>query len=121
MLVNPDASDHYYEAPVSLPNGATITKFVVWYYDNNATLDMSADLALVSVDATHGTSMANVTSSGASTGNRYGQITTISNATIDLQSYSYFVQVYLPPSANLGVLAFRIDYQYASYLSLITK
>lgn len=120
-LINPDSSSNYYEAPVSLPQGATVTKFVVWYYDNDASQNMWAALALGSLGTNYGSVMAEVDSSGASTDNRYGEDTTITNATIDLQSNSYWVEGRLPPSTSVGIVAFRIDYQYASSLPLIMK
>ena len=120
-LVNPDTIGHYYLAVVALPQGATITKFVVWYVDNSAGLDMWVVLAVVPLEATSGPAMANVNSSGASTATRYGEDTTITNPTIDNQSNSYFVQLYLPPDVNLGMISFRIDYAYPSYLPLVTK
>jgi hypothetical protein len=120
-LSNPDTVGHNYEAVVSLPQGVSVTKFVVWYLDLSASLDMSAALVRAPLDATLGSAMASVQSFGDSTANRYEEDTTITNPTVDMQSYTYWVETYLPPGSAAGILSFRIDYAYPSYLPLATK
>lgn len=120
-LLNPDSSSHAYEAAVSLPQGATITKFVVWYSDNNASADMWAVIARMALDDSSVAQIARIDSSGAVPSVRYLEDTTIETPTIDMQSYTYWVEAYLPPNSAAGVVSFRIDYRYASSLPLIMK
>jgi hypothetical protein len=120
-LVNPDTVSHYYMAPVALPHGALITKFVVWYYDNDTGKELSVDLYRLPLESEYGTSIASVSSAGASASNRYAQDTSISTPVVDLQSYSYAIQASLPASPSVGLVAFRIDYQYTNSLPLIMK
>ena len=120
-LTNPGSVTHYYAAPVALPNGATITRLVVWYQDNHASYEVEASLARCALDQVSGISIATVKSSGASTSVRFGEDTTITYPKVDLQSYSYWVSVYLPPTTDVGILSFRIDYAYATALPLVTR
>lgn len=120
-LYNPDTAYHAYEAMVSLPNGATITKFVVWYYDNSASYDMWAAIGRAPMDYSSVEQIAHVDSAGAATSVRYGVDSTIIDATVDMQSYTYWVEAFLPPSSNAGIVSFRIDFGYPAYLPLVTK
>ena len=119
-LVNPDTITHYYEAPVNLPHGATITRFVVWYMDNN-TSNLWAALARASLDEATLNQIGYVASSGADAYVRYSQDLTITDPVVDNENYFYWVEVGLPPNATVGILSFRIDYQYSNYVPLTTK
>jgi hypothetical protein len=119
-LHNPDAISHTYVAPVALPNGATVTRFVVWFVDKDShTLD--AYLSRYALDISMIGTMASVVSAGAADSVRYAQDTTIADATVDLESNAYFIQVGLPPTSNVSVVSFRIDYEYAAHLPAVLK
>jgi hypothetical protein len=120
-LFNTDTASHSYEAMVSLPQGATITKFVVWYRDNNPSADIWAAISRAAIDDSSVGQIARVDSSGAVAGVGYGEDTTITDPTVDMQSYTYWVETYLPPSSGAGIVSFRIDYSYSGYLPLVTK
>lgn len=119
-LYNTDTATHYYQAAVQLPHGATITKFVVWYTDNS-TATLWAALARAGLDDSSVAQIGYVTSTGAATGIRYVQDTTIATPLVDNGSYMYWVEVGLPPNSGAGILSFRIDYRYGSALPLISK
>ena len=120
-LVNPDTAAHYYMAPVTLPQGATITKFTVWYFDNDAGRDMNVDLYRLALNSEFGEVIASVSSAGAAPANRLVEDTTITGPVVDAGSYSYTIQANLPPSNVVGLVAFRIDYQYATFVPTVRK
>lgn len=119
-LYNPDTVTRYYQAPVHLPHGATITKFVVWFNDNN-TANLWAALARAGLDDSSIAQIGYVASTGAATGIRYVQDTTIATPLVNNGSNMYWVEVGLPPNSSVGILSFRIDYRYGSSLPLILK
>lgn len=119
-LYNPDTGTHYYEAPVNLPNGVTITRFVVWYTDNS-TSNMWAALARAGLDDSSVAQIGYVASTDAAAGIRYLQDTSIATPVVNNGSYMYWVEVGLPPSSGAGILSFRIDYRYGSALPLTLR
>jgi hypothetical protein len=119
-LHNPDTIDHTYVAPLTLPNGATVTRFVVWFVDKD-THTLSAWLSRWALDMSTSSAMATVASAGAAEFVRYAQDTTIADATVDLESNAYFIQVELPATSSVSVVSFRIDYEYAAHLPAVLK
>lgn len=119
-LFNPDTATHYYEAPVYLPNGATITRFVVWYYDNN-TANIWAALARAQLDDSSVVQIGYLASAGAAASVRYTSDTTITAPVVDLESYVYWVEIGLPPNSAGGIVSFRIDYEFPGYLPLVIR
>jgi hypothetical protein len=119
-LYNSGSSSAFYEAPLPLPNGASITKFVVYYYDNDAS-NLSATLHRAAFDKLFGTTMANVTSSGTGDFVRYGEDISIDVPIIDQQSYYYWVEVSLPPTSFVQLVGVRVDYGYPNNLPLVQK
>lgn len=124
-LYNPSTTDHgIYFAPVSLPQGATVTKFVIYFYDDVTGPDTifgylsRKPLAGGGFDYLAGAISDDVTSGYS---NRRDE--TINYEVIDLQSYAYFVHVYIPEShgINLRLVGVRIDYEYPGYLPLVNK
>ena len=120
-LYNPGTGTGYYEAPLALPNGATITKLVVYYWDNSATLDLTGQLYRVAFDGTGAAPMAVVSSSGYSAVYSYAETASIVNPVVDQQSYSYLLELTLPPSLDLRLVGMRIDYAYAVSLPIMMK
>ncbi len=119
-LYNPDTVTRYYQAPVHLPHGATITKFVVWYTDNS-TSNLWAALARAGLDDSGVAQIGYVASTNAAVGVRYLQDTTITTPLVNNGSYMYWVEVGLPPNSSVGIVSFRIDYRYGSALPLISR
>ncbi len=119
-LFNPDTSSHYYQAPVYLPNGATITRFVVWYSDNS-TANLWAALARGALDDSAVTQIGYLASTDAATGIRYLSDTTIITPVVDLETYYYWVEVGLPANSAAGILSFRVDYEFPGFLPLVIK
>jgi len=124
-LYNPSTTDYgIYIAPVSLPQGATVTKFVIYYYDDVSEPDhvqgylSRKPLAGGGFDYLGGAISDDVTSGYS---NRRDE--TISFEVIDLQSYAYFVHVYIPDGQgdSLRLVGVRIDYDYPGYLPLVNK
>jgi len=96
-------------APVHLPQGAVVTSFRVYFYDNS-TSDMT--VSLDRVPGTGGfTDLATVDSSGIS-GYANKADSTISNATIDNFSYSYIIYAYSSSwdSSNLRIMGALVTY-----------
>lgn len=106
---------------IPLPNGATITQFVVYYYDNSSINDIYAILMRTALDSMNGEVMASINSSGAVDGVRSGENTVIANPIIDQQSYSYLVDLILPADIDVRLAGIRVDYSYPVHLPLIKK
>ena len=95
-------------APVHLPNGAVVTEFRVYYYDNS-TNDLSVSLEREGFSSGYG-ALANVTTADAP-GYSNGTDTTISYATIDNTAYSYLIYAYSSSwDSNLRIKAAVIVY-----------
>lgn len=109
-----------FTAEIYIPNGATITKLVVYYYDNVAS-DLIGRLVRGPFSDVYGLAMAETYSSGTGTINRYVATTTIATPVIDNQSNAYLVEVYLPPSIDLRLVGMRVDYAYPTGLPLVEK
>jgi hypothetical protein len=98
-IINYDPLIRYLTAPVLLPNSVTITNFTAYWYDANATSDISCSLW-----RTVGDEFAYSMASGDSTGSSgYGSTldTTIGFglANIDNQQYSYLIHLEMPGDA----------------------
>jgi len=122
-LYNPGGTDSEFNAPLSLPNGATITKLVVYYYDFCGSRDLTVRLLRDASGSNSGDNMAELNSSGAPGGYAYGEDSTINYPVIDQQSYSYRVAAILPQgcSNNLSLESIRVDYGYQTGLPLAAK
>lgn len=120
-LVNTDTSYRYFEAPVVIPHGATITKFVAWVVDNNATYGTNAILARAAQDDSDVIQLVNLSTTGQSSLKQHLETTTISNPNVDLQNYMYWVEVGLPPNSSGGIVSFRIDYSFDSFAPMIRR
>ena len=121
-LYNPGGTDSDFQAEVSLPNGATMTKFVVYYYDDCGGRDMTVDLARSATSSDVVEWLASVTTSGAVSGYRYGE-STIGYPVIDQQSYAYRVRVLIPQGCDvyLTLESVRIDYGYGVSLPIAVR
>ena len=116
ILNNDGASDNYY-APVLLPQGATVTKMTLYFYDGSSLdgctilfrspLDGSADY--MAEVYTHGTSGA---------GSRFDN--TIDYSVVDNSQHIYYLYLNLPASDTFayGVI---IEYTYPVSLPLLVR
>lgn len=121
QLSNPGTATGWYEGALSVPNGATVTRLLVYYYDNHATLYLKGTLMRVGLDVGDVTPMAEASSPGGSAGYGYAETVSIAAPVIDQQSYAYVVEVQLPPTSEVRLVGVRIDYAYAVSLPLVTK
>jgi hypothetical protein len=99
-LYNPGGTDSEFDASLSLPNGATITKLVAYYYDACGSHDLTVRLLRDASGSNLGDNMAELNSSGAPGGYSYGEDSTVNYPIIDQQSYSYRVVVLLPQGCS---------------------
>ena len=121
-LLNPGSFYGYYFTAVNLPHGATINKVVLYYFDN-ASDNIVLNLNAINLDVTAILPLASVTTIGAPPLSGVIEDTTITEHTIDNQSYAYWVEVQIPAGygTNLTIRGIRIDYSYQVNLSLINK
>jgi hypothetical protein len=111
-LDNPGPRDCFYEAALTLPNNVTITKMVVYFYDN---YESDLLVGLWRVDPSTGTwvAMAEIASEGAQDQYRNVADKSIIEPVVDQRSYSYVVEVGMPAAFNtLRLAGVRIDYAY---------
>ena len=112
----------YYDAPLDLPNGADVTRLVIYYTDNDAAEDFSAEIWRVPMPGRSGEKVSDtVSSSGASADASFVETTSILLPTVDLEGYAYYIRLTLPASGDLEVNGFRVDYTYDSMLPLVTR
>ncbi len=121
-LYNPNYSTAYYEAPLWLPNGATVTKLVLYGWDSSSTEDIQVSLFRVGLDDASVDVMAQVSSAGSIMAYRSFETTSIAEPVIDQQSYAYVAEVGL---AGVGIqtrfVGIRIDYAFPTNLPLVTQ
>jgi hypothetical protein len=90
---------------VNLPDGAVVTGFTVWYYDNHAD-NLQVTLYQIPLGGTGTANMAMVTSSGTP-GEGSGTDSTIGFATIDNYYYHYYVYFTFSSNDTSNNLKFR--------------
>lgn len=122
-LYNPGGTDSDLQAEVSLPNGATITKFVVYYFDDCSSHDMAVRLERSAASSDVKQPIAETTTSGNEFSYRYAEDSTIDLPVVDQQSYAYRVIVLLPQGcdAYLTLESVRIDYGYGVSLPIAAR
>jgi hypothetical protein len=120
------ATQSFY-APVSLPQGAVINKFILYYKDIDPVLGIQGYLSRVALpEGGPIISFAQVNSNSKEQSDHanFIEFTDLlpSYTTVDNQRYVYFVQINLPPSNNLLlVYGFRIDYSFPINLPVMMK
>lgn len=120
-IYNPGPNASWFDAPLLLPNGVIIRKLVAYYYDNNQTGNMAVYLYQCPLGWEGCNTMASVSTTGYSDSFRTAEDTTIAYSSIDTSSYSYHLEMSLPPGSTVRVQGFRIDYANTSLLPLIQK
>ncbi len=115
------SGDGIYVAPVLLPHGATITKFILYYRDNAPSSNLIAELARARLPGNLDQIIAGVFPDGSSAVATYTENTSIANPVVDLQQYAYYIRLRLPADPDLEVNGFRIDYEFVVALPVIKK
>jgi hypothetical protein len=120
VLYNPGSQNAYYIAPVSLPNGVTVTKLVAYYKDSSAD---HLTLKLYGWDGLGTWKRMGTVASLDTIGYGSAETESIGHAVIDLQTYSYTLWLYIPGGSgiDLGLANVRIDYAYPTTLPLVTS
>lgn len=123
LLYNPSPALYsYFMAPAHLPNGAVINKMVVYYLDNaNPNIDLQVWLKYCPLAMDECVTVIYGVSAHADPSYRIMEASPGIATTVDLQSNSYLVQIYLPPGTTVGITGIRIDYSYPAMLPLIQK
>ena len=112
-----------YIAPILLPNGATVTQVVAYYYDNAEENNLWVSLYRVNMLTTQVDTMAEFYSISNSYNWTYWYDDSVEYATIDNQTYSYYASVWLPAGqkTNLTFGSLRVDYGFPNYVPLVNK
>lgn len=123
QLYNPDAVTKAYATALILPDGAIITRMVVYYYSTTVT-SLSVYLMLCAVDSNNCYYMAQVnTTNDGGISNK--QDATIEIPEVDNQSYYYILEADFNGGAgiNLRLMGVRLDYEIPSttYLPMIVQ
>lgn len=112
----------FYDAALDLPHGADITRLVIYYTDDDAGADISAEIWRVPMPGRSGQKVsATISSTDTSGGASFIETTDIPYPTVDLESYGYYIRLSLPVSGELEVKGFRVDYTRDTMLPLIKK
>lgn len=113
-----------FQAGLNVPHGATLTKIVLYYFDNSRDVDFSVSVSRKPLSGGISQSVASV-SSWYDDGYGYRATTAMNYPQIDLQNYAYFVKVSFPYPMNEGsdlrLVGVRVDYGYNTYLSEINN
>lgn len=124
MLYNPTQFLSLYEGPLALPHGATITKFVVYFYDNDPSQDIIVSLSQGPFTDGYTSPIVQIQSTSYDPNNlQVLEAIPTSNNVVDNQNNTYSVETYLPSSPNIDValVGVRVDYAYPGMLPLIQK
>ncbi|MEQ9376199.1 MAG: hypothetical protein RIG68_13520 [Imperialibacter sp.] len=98
-------------AGIELPNGATVTQVDAFVIDNDATYNVTVQLARGTHTATGGIAMTNVTSAGQNPAVQNLSETFINAPLIDNDLYFYYLSFQTKQAnSNLALLSFRIYY-----------
>lgn len=111
-----------FDAPLMIPNGASIRQIVAYIFDNDGTRNAELNLLQHSHTSSSGVLLSNAYSTGASTSMQAVSISSSFGITqVNLANYSYIIRVRLFGGANMYLNSVRIDYSYHTYLPAIQK
>jgi hypothetical protein len=122
-LVNDSGGGAYFVAPVHLPNGATITKYVLYYfdYDSRSGYEVTGSLLYHALNGQFYDTSAKLTSSGYYGAVNFLETTTFSMAAADNTARDYEFMAYLPPSQDVRLIGMRLDFTYSTTLPAVSK
>jgi len=111
---NQGSGNLVFHGSVQLPHGVTVTNFTAYWYDADASVDMT--ISLLRNSPTGGTLMASAGSSGS---DGFGSTidTTIVSADVNNKDYTYCLQLVIPensPSTNLKFRFATIGFAYST-------
>jgi hypothetical protein len=108
-------SDCYGEANVELPDGATVTRLVMYWYDNHSGDTPGGTLLWQNPETGDWGTMASAGTSGASAVRRTAEDDTINDATVSLSDRAYGLMVSFPPADfDIRFYGAKIEYTYTS-------
>ena len=117
-------SNDYFNFPVNVPHGATITKLVVYFLDLDASRNMLVNFYRDNNDNFTRTLIGQAASFG-SAGLIYATDTSIDFPIVDLNNNNYSLELHFPDtpfgSYEMGFLSARVDYSYPAYLPTINN
>jgi hypothetical protein len=113
----------YYDAPLNLPSGARITRFIVYFLDNDGGQNITAEIFRAELPGDAGQGMVTpLVSSGSSSTPTYLAATNfIVSSVVDNSQYAYYARILLPIATNLKLNGIRIDYTFDSALPVVIK
>lgn len=115
------SSGCYFNFPVNIPHGAIITKLVAYFVDHDASKNMLVNLYRDNYDNLTRTLMGQAVSFG-SAGYIYATDSSIDYASVDLSSYSYSLELYIPEYiSGSGFMGARVDYSYPAFVPMVNN
>lgn len=110
------------DAPLHLPHGAQVKQIVAYFFDNDATQNVTLYYVVHGHTNSMGFTADIVSSSGASNEIRYIALNNLSNyRNIDLTAYSYMIRIQMVGGANTYLNSVRVDYSYNTALPTILR
>ena len=116
---NLDGDSDYYNAPLQLPHGATLTKLTFFWKDGSVE-DGYCQLWRVGFSGGRGLGVASVDTNGDAGVADSSEVTITLLSTVDNSQYAYGLTVYLPDSA-IEALGAIVEYTYPTSLPLVMR
>jgi hypothetical protein len=117
---NSDGDSDYYDAPLELPHGATLTKLTFFWEDGSSTDDGYCQLWRIVFSGGRGLGLASVNTNGDAGVADSSEVTITMLATVDNSQYGYGLTVYLPDS-SVEAFGAIVEYTYPVSLPLIVR
>jgi molybdopterin-binding protein len=112
-LYNNGTGTAFYEVPVQLPDGVTLTEVIVYGYDADATLQLSFNASRQTLASSSGSVLGSA-SSGIAFASGNCQLVATLSATIDNSLYSYYLELFMPNTINVRYFSFRAKFTYTT-------
>ncbi len=101
---------NYFDIPVNLPNGVTITELVSYVYDADATYSVSVAFYGSLLNSAYLSSTIASQNSGGAFASGATTLTTTTNSVVNNASYGYSIRITLPVANTIGIFGIRIKY-----------